>query len=400
MADSREHSSFDDEAFLREVRACMQKCPSGDKTTLVLLGDIFELLKTTAWFDTTRRPWHPHSEEVASITCSILDKIARQYSYFFCEIHKLCRSGELDLVYVPGNHDALLAGGRNGSARGRLRDLLGLKGGEAHFESSFQDAAHGVYAEHGHEFDDFNRPDLQQPLFVGGDVVVIELVARLPVETAKCLREAGQLNGQSSRDAMRFLYEMDNVLPQDGEGLLSWLQFSLARVPPAFRDALLAAVLKALRRCVDIAVSETAQFGQISPLTAALVKSANTFIHSRSLTVLKAAACLQSENLSEVSRVTASALLMGSSQARNAQDTFLYIAGHTHFPLHHPIAIGNGRTMTYLNSGTWRRVYLQVPQADGSATFSTYNEETILCVHRRIGEDPPAYEFRRQVRGF
>lgn len=399
LADSRDRSSFDDQAFLREVRTCLQTCPADDKTTLVLLGDIFELLKSTKWLDADVRPWHLPSEKLAEVTVSILDGIGLQYPAFFAGLCELNAAGQLDLIYVPGNHDGLLADEAGGLARAKLRAMLPVQGvGDADFEPNFPDAAHGVYSEHGHEFDDFNRR-YPKSRFVPGDVVVIELATRLPVETAACLSRAGHSLVQGGNDALRFLQELDNVLPQDGEGLMSWLKFSIERAPDDHREALRDAVLKGLNRCVACAAREARQFGSLSGTTRTLLDTVRLFIKTKSLTVLKTAARLQPDTASEVNRVTASAQRMGRVQARAAQDTFLYVAGHTHFPRHHLIAVGAGRTITYLNTGTWRRVYLQVPQADGSAAFATYNEETMLCVYRRIGDNPPGYEFRRNVRG-
>src|SRR5207245_2687260 len=149
LADSRDRSSFDDVTFLRGVHACVKACPDGEKPTLVLLGDIFELLKSTRWLLGNIRPWHPPTPKLAEVAVLILDEIARLYPAFFDGLRELHDTGQIELVYVPGNHDALLADEGGGPTRAKLRALLPVQGsGEEPWRATYPDAAHGVYAEH------------------------------------------------------------------------------------------------------------------------------------------------------------------------------------------------------------------------------------------------------------
>jgi UDP-2,3-diacylglucosamine pyrophosphatase LpxH len=399
LVDSFDRVTLDSETFLRELKACVALCAPGECPTLVLLGDIFELLKSSRWLTTGVRPWHPVSQELKNLTVSILQGIYDRNPLFFEGLNNLHRDAKLQLVYVPGNHDGLLSDEGGAMARALLRRLLPVQGrGEEPFDSDFQRAEYGVYAEHGHEFDDFNRRDAAYPRFVPGDVVVIELVTQLPYEAARHLGVADPMTGQFDV-ALGFLQDLDDVLPQDAGGLLSWVRHCLDAKPDNERQRLQEAVLKGLNSCLRRAAAEAKNHGPGGVAMSVFVKAVETFVDAWKLGAVAALAKIEPDRANEVNSVTASAQMMARAQTRGGRDTFLFVAGHTHLSMHHPIAVGAGHTITYLNSGTWRRVLMHVSPPDRISTFAAYHEATVLCVHRRKGSLPPAYEFRRQVSG-
>src|SRR5437868_7018044 len=73
---------------------------------IVLLGDIFEILKSTQWPRNGVRPWDSaiwqrHVDTVSAI----FDAIVSCNEEFFTELNKLVeKHPALRLVYVPGNH--------------------------------------------------------------------------------------------------------------------------------------------------------------------------------------------------------------------------------------------------------------------------------------------------------
>src|SRR5258706_15457271 len=58
LADHPRRTSFDAATFIRELTAQVNLCPKGDNAKLILLGDVFELLKTPRWHEMDLRPWH------------------------------------------------------------------------------------------------------------------------------------------------------------------------------------------------------------------------------------------------------------------------------------------------------------------------------------------------------
>lgn len=396
LADHPYRGSFDAEAFLTEVDTHLRRSSTQDPCTLVLLGDIFELLKAGAWLGSEHRPWHAHSPALEDLVADILKTIHDNNRLFFDGLSAL-KSNGLRLVYVPGNHDGLLASTSGAKARALLRSYLELEGGDAAFESALDDADHGVHAQHGHEFDAFNHPTATQPRFVPGDVVVIELLCALPHETAKALDLADPGKDQF-QESLRFLHEVDNVLPQDAAGILAWIQFGIERAPAAEREKVRAAVVAALGVCLDHARKQARRHGELSNSLSLFTKLVAKFVSAKGTSAVSRFAAFEPRRGTEVVAVGGSARALAVPQRRGRQETFLFVAGHTHCALHRPLPIGDGRVMTYLNSGTWRRVYLCVAD-DEQIGFCTFNEETMLVVQRRIDAQPPSYDFRRQIRG-
>jgi len=394
LADDPMRASFDVDAFLREVNSQIQHCPVDDQVTLVLLGDVFEFLKTARWLEVALRPWHPHSSELENFVTSIAQAIVAANEKFFGGLRGLQQSSELRICVLPGNHDGLLANESGAGARAVLRSALGLGGDVEPFPSTFSDSSHGVWAQHGHEFDEFNSPILKNPRFVPGDVVVIEIVAALPVLVAK------ELGLEPDAPALRFLHELDNVLPQDGRGLAGWLNFSVQQLEPADQAKFKVAIQKCLAQCIRKARAEARTYGRITWLMWFTLRAVEGFTKTAGFSLLKPRITgLQPLGSTELPAVYGSALSMARTQMRIPQETYIFVAGHTHFPLHRPMAVGAQRVMTYMNSGTWRRIYLCLNPKEKKHAFTSFSEESMLVIQRRNGAKPPKYDFRRQVRG-
>ena len=210
---------FDDLAVITQQakRKAKQLKEKGkfDEVKLVLLGDIFDLLRTEAWFDginEEQRPWgtKDHQDEVGERALAILDAVmchkniikgvdnARALESIQTGLLDLKEQCELDftpgLEYIPGNHDRLVNKRKYGKLR--RRECLGLEAAdpEKQFFHYFYDPAYGVLARHGHEFDKynyegssaFNYQDYQRvPI---GDPITTELIVRLPYELANQLK--------------------------------------------------------------------------------------------------------------------------------------------------------------------------------------------------------------------
>lgn len=378
---------------MREVASQVDLCPEDDEVKLILLGDIFELLKTPMWHDAGLRPWHQHSVELESFVLKLAEEIIVCNESFFAGIRELKQKKNLKVVLLPGNHDGLLAGDTGRLARAAFRKVLDLSEGDAAFPMFYSDTEHGIWAQHGHEFDLFNIPSTAKPRFVPGDVIVVELVAALPTKVARLL------SVEEDDDRLRFLHELDNVLPQTGEGLVAWMQFGLLRLPESDRDSVTAALKEALSECIASAAAEARAHGDLGYGLSTFLSALSGFVALKGLVGAKKLVRFEPMGIGELSAVHGRARAIADTQARAHQDTFLFVAGHTHLPLHVPMPVTNNRVITYMNSGTWRRVYLCVDPKSGGRCFATYNEESMLVVQKRVEKYPPAYDFRRQVRG-
>lgn len=393
LADHPLRASFEASAFIREVAVQVDACPQDDNVRLILLGDIFELLKTPLWNSTNLRPWHKHSVELESFVLRLTEQVIASNERFFSGLRDLKQDKSLQVELLPGNHDGLLGGDSGRLARAALRRALNLTGGDAAFPTSYSDEAHGIWAQHGHEFDVFNSPSKIYPRFVAGDVVVVELVAMLPT------RVACRLGIEEDDRRLRFLHELDNVLPQTGKGLVAWMQFGVSRLAESERGPILTALKDALAECISSARAEARAHGDLGDGLSNFLAAMGRFVASRGLAAASKLVRFEPLSVGELSAVHGRALAIAGAQALSHQDTFLFVAGHTHSPTHLAMPVGNDRVITYINSGTWRRVYLCVNPDSGGRSFATYNEESMLVVQKRVDKHPPAYDFRRQVRG-
>lgn len=398
LVDSPHRASLDVDSFVEEVKACMSQAGS-ERCTLVLLGDIFELLKSDAWVGTDLRPWSPPNPALVGLVGSILEGVYKRNQSFFDAVNHFCTNCGLQLAYIPGNHDGLMFSASMGPVREALRRYLpGLVAPDPQqaFLSSRSDDQHGTYAEHGHEFDTFNRLQGGSRRVVPGDVVVVEILAHLPVEVAKELGSTDPLVDQFSPE-LAFLQDLDDVLPQDGPTLTAWIEHGLVKLAPDRRDLVEAAICTALGRCLRRAAQAVGVDADAAGRYGVFAAGVSAAIGKGRLRAARLAARLVPGSVSELPDVVRVAMRLSPAvYASGASSIHMVVAGHTHIPVHHPVMLPNGQ-VTYLNSGTWRRVLLHQPDTAGEHAFAEYVEATVTCVWERAGGDRPRYDYRRRT---
>ncbi len=189
---------------------------------LVLLGDIFDLLRTERWFEDARgapvpleeRPWGlgravrdgTLTPPVAARARSILDGILALNKESLATIRGERRPPppgvEVRRIYIPGNHDRLFL--HDAGLRAAILGALGAISGdgpgrEGIFLHRLEMPAYGLMARHGHEWDVWNFPTFD-PTGVAaeytdedylpvpiGDPITTEIAARLPYELCRRL---------------------------------------------------------------------------------------------------------------------------------------------------------------------------------------------------------------------
>jgi len=338
----------------------------------VLLGDIFELLKSDVWINNKIRPWSASRSQVGQATIEVLDGIERNNQRFFDAIQEFRVSLGLAVEYIAGNHDGIIADTGVDGVRKKVRDLIpGISGSEdEEFESTLVDFDHGVVAEHGHQFDPFNQP-VEATCFVPGDAVVVEMVVQLPRRAATALGSAtGKEEVDQFEDRLLFLQELDNVLPQDLSGMMRWLEFRLDGLTSAARSEIAEAISTAVRQCgkelrVVMRQNNASTFERrvIGALTSH--KMFTKFGWLRTFARLPIAA---PDPTSSIARRLGT---YGAMSSPRAQSLDLYIAGHTHATSQQEFVLAGGRRMTYLNTGTWRR---------GGRTYTCHPASAVLQV--------------------
>lgn len=249
-----------------------------EEVTLLFLGDIFDMLRTTSWFedDTQPRPWMLAGDEAAipeaavQTASRILRQIAGEEVQSLqgeipaglerddprrgelikslmsregeriaqnSEIFKLLQNPPLGdrpvhKVFIPGNHDRLL--NTHPTLQEQVRRLLNLHGTGA-FANCWESPTYGVFARHGHEWDalSFARarevlkrgiagiPDESYILPPLSEVLAVELSTRMPYTVRNKLLTLHQRSAEEAFNVEQHLSELDDVRPTGA--LLAWI---------------------------------------------------------------------------------------------------------------------------------------------------------------------------------
>jgi UDP-2,3-diacylglucosamine pyrophosphatase LpxH len=234
------------EYFFDDLVAIAKK-PSNEikEIKIVLLGDIFDLLRTTNWFGypVNERPWGTNEPAIEVHALTLFDAIAdhpenRQTFQLFrqrvADLQSKCGlDAEARLFYRPGNHDRLC--NRYQSLRQKVCDCLGIPPAwhdtNDLFPHTYEDLAYGVFARHGHEYDKYNyeggtaytEKDYQMvPI---GDPITTELVAQLPYALARRLDAISGLSPADKQNIIRNFQEIENVRPLSA--VIEWLLYQV-----------------------------------------------------------------------------------------------------------------------------------------------------------------------------
>ena len=222
--------------FLSTVKVLADKAKAKE-VKIVFLGDIFDLLRTEEWFKEKEvdRPWGDNTDRVLERANLILSKIEAKNRDTFklferAAIRKLFGNIAVETVYMPGNHDRLCW--LTDDMKGKVIKLLGLKGGNPeNFKHHFSSTEYGVYALHGHSFDEFNYEggpdgtDKDYRLVPIGDPITTELIAKLPYRLMKNVKARGNLSAGEMDNLKRNFQEIENVRPFSAT--LKWLLYQV-----------------------------------------------------------------------------------------------------------------------------------------------------------------------------
>lgn len=349
---------------------------------IVLLGDIFDLIRTELWFDVdpAKRPWGEIPSEEAAL--HILDQIILRNRKTLAVLAEGWQGVKLpvepEVIYLPGNHDRLC--NLFPSLRQRICRILRLRHDPAlPLPHLFLDEEYRTFARHGQEWDPFNFelsrkirgprndeiPDadyLKTPI---GDVITTEIAAKIPLVVRDGLE--GHPDRERIYDNFRNLF---NVRPL--AAMIPWLSYEIKRYD------------KRMQAVCNQAIRDVAQQWTAIPFVKQWIKQ-----HDHWLQPLDKSDQLQLLNLLiksfEFTDLEYGLQLMdivrqwwdgdnyGSHAVRDfqyldrrfpAQQPFLYaVYGHTHRPDQQAVGVieENGQMLdrVYLNTGTWRPTFQQ-----------------------------------------
>jgi len=358
---------------------------------LVLLGDVYDLVRTGYWHSRNvppeDRPWggtlspetgmNSRAGVVEQQFGEILERTMATAGgkAFASMLANLPRIGEKapKVTYVVGNHDRAL----NNFASLRARLERGLPGVRLEFATQLSQPDYGVLARHGHEWDDnchgwrFLANVLQEGKAVGrfdpeayqvmafGEVVTAELMGGFVHHVAQAL-------DRGDADDAKFLenlMDVNNLRPMTEA--LSWVRWFAkgrsARYVGIARDAL----LRALDGLLDCSLAR--KWDELKPdlvvsgdMTDYMEKARRALKRSPDLVELGDLVSFVSKAAATYHRVLGAGLDDMAKGAKEefenglAQEIQYVVYGHTHDALHDCFsAEPDGRVRMYLNTGTY-----------------------------------------------
>jgi UDP-2,3-diacylglucosamine pyrophosphatase LpxH len=407
--------------------------------TLLLLGDIFDVLRSTKWFEDdgagpafpeADRPWgvnglknvndpmanskskskteqrcleilgrFPTSGKKAKVTAGTILSENWDILEMFRNIQTSFPSIPTKVVYVPGNHDRLC--NLYPSVRDEVAKILYgtavspppksqiMPNSDWWFNYEYHDADLKVFARHGHQYDVFNyghvktfdrKAHLQASI---GDVITTEFLVRLPwqVEYNNRKQKNAEINATISGLGDR-LRDIDNIRPFSAA--LKWFYYRIrSQQAGAIRDSLDKAFDDVAKNMLGLAFvqkwnSPDSNIDEIVRFSASpWVKWISESILTRLGAETLLPVFLKLSDGSEDCYLEAS-----YEDIKRYTDVDYVIYGHTHNPLHQPIDALEGRDIIYLNSGTWRRRVTETSRLDKSPDFVSVQAMTYITIYK------------------
>ena len=196
--DFQYHQQFDD--LVRKLSGQFKKIE------MILLGDIFDLIRTQKYYEFEGLPRQ-------EVKLKVMEDITELHVPFFETLRYFTGRRGNSLRYVIGNHDfgvyldpGLLA---------IIREKFGLP---LTPERNYRDESLGIWAEHGHQYDIINNTFNEDgtPIeYCLGDKIVVEIVDKFVDEVRK---KQGELGIDPA-----IINDLDNVRPQSA--IVNWLDY-------------------------------------------------------------------------------------------------------------------------------------------------------------------------------
>lgn len=390
---------------------------------IVLLGDVFDMLRTEKWFpyDVNERPWGNDEAAIEQNALDIFNAITShsENSKTFplirdglkglkdrCGRVAQCKlESEPRLIYIPGNHDRLV--NKYSSLRVEVCKCLGIPRQWHNPANPFHhvygldllgDRRYGVFARHGHEFDKFNYEGgdsfdeldyLRVPI---GDPITTELVARLPFTLRKNLTENASSiwPGLSDEDIKKEIakvnknfQEIENVRPLSL--VIEWLLYQIQQN-------------RWLKEVIEDTVSEVIDYFENLDFVKLWYERHDKWTDWRDeadkiqavLFLLRNFKLYRTEKLWEL-LIKAKDYFVKDDLLEAAPQEYLHLPpdiryvvyGHTHDPLVVPLRTVPSSpaplAQVYLNTGTWRGRHWKATQDD---SFISWKNMTYAIFYR------------------
>jgi UDP-2,3-diacylglucosamine pyrophosphatase LpxH len=360
----------------------------GDTTELklVLLGDIFDVIRSTKWLDpaVTVRPWDAASPTQQTLTDSIVADIIAKNAASISWIKRLQDlTPHSTIQYVIGNHDWLI--NRYPAIAAQVAAALGVTlADNRKFPTEIFEPAYRTIARHGDIHDQLNFMSNRDQSSIG-DAIVIELLNKFPLAVAR------RLPGQPA--IVNQLKEIDNVRPL--LDVPSWVLMASSRAPDPVRQA----ITGAWQECVD-------EFFEVPfiqkmdipfwPDTIDLLRIALQLSSHTSKWLLEKIIDLKKRFLPAGTEGNYPAQAWAEPKIRGGEADYV-VYGHTHEHLIVPLGqitspAGDPIDKVYFNTGTWRQTWNKTTCDAGLREFVGWKVLTYIAFYNRDENDNYDFE--------
>ncbi len=342
---------------------------------IVLLGDIFDVIRSTKWNNSgyqSIRPWSDPSTAQEAAVQNIVDDIInknQQSLKCFDDLRRFAVDEEkipFQIQYAIGNHDWLI--NRYPKVMKTVADALGITDVPTEFPTEIYEPAYGIIARHGDKYDKLNYMGDRNKSSIG-DAIVIELLNKFPEEVRKALEPlpTNEKDPDEKKRIVDKLKEIDNVRPLTD--IPSWLLMVSKSTSPAIQKEIRKVWFKCVDEFFDVPfVKNMSWFSGFSRYGVRL--RIYPYIPKFILGIL----CLPTLGLQCLKKVRYNKKAW--AEVRNSPFSVRYILyGHTH--KHLMVSMDqvtsvrdNITSKIYFNTGTWRQTW-------NKAVFDRINKEFI-----------------------
>ena len=223
LTDGHSGETIKDGAFKKFTQYLEDLVITAGATTveIVLLGDIFDVIRSDYWLNSYIRPWSKPDDKdgdqkgVKDYTLEVVNRICenqvnidsmKHLKDFKAKMNK--EKIDISYTYIIGNHDWLI--NRYSETRVQIAEFVGMNDPKKYNDSKFLLeefwSDYSVFARHGDIYDKFNYDDDRDASSLG-DAIVIDLINKFPEAVEN------KLGSATAPELITKLREIDNVRP-------------------------------------------------------------------------------------------------------------------------------------------------------------------------------------------
>jgi UDP-2,3-diacylglucosamine pyrophosphatase LpxH len=371
------------------IRYLLMPVAAAAPVRVILLGDIFELLRSSSWKGAID-PWtglnegfknfpKPARECVELVTANILAR----YPEFARQWKDLVTAGKVEPVFVPGNHDFMLQ--LSPSARNQVRQFFALPASGKPFKKYYYDKDSAIYAVHGNQYDAVNLHDDQAGQWAFGDAIVLKLVNGFICSACVNL---GQSMDSPDTPLAQALQDLDNVEPLTDLPLY----FRYIMEEHLSNSADVGELLSSWSKAVD-GLLAVPHFHAPENTTPWVLRKGLEASKNQGLSKLASKLAMQLSKVTDAERGEQKyGVELDKVSELNLKPARVFIYGHTHRPGITALPSPSDNPRYVINTGCWRRV---VHRVHGTNDFRALQVHSMLWVEQDK-EGKPHYRLERR----